>query len=106
MENTHEVQTVLIPVSYTHLDVYKRKVRNLSGVGACPILLKSGSKHVEMESIIQDAIQRNAPAADSLALKNAASKLGKLFTDVGSDVEFTGMYSKDVPMDDIKASQQ
>jgi hypothetical protein len=28
-----------------------------------------------------------------------------LFTDGGSDVEFTGMYSKDVPMDEIKNSQ-
>jgi hypothetical protein len=79
--------------------------RNLDGVGAWPIQLKSGSKPLEIENIIQDAIQKNAPAAESLALKNAASKLGKLFTDGGSDVEFNGMYSKDVPMDDIKASQ-
>ena len=81
------------------------RVRNLSGVGAWPIQLAKGSKPLEIEKIIQDAIQKNAPAAESLALKNAASKLGKLFTDGGSDVEFTGMYSKDVPMDDIKASQ-
>jgi hypothetical protein len=40
------------------------------------------------------------------SLKNAASKLGKLFTDGGSDVEFNGMYSKEVPMDDIKAAQK
>jgi hypothetical protein len=79
--------------------------RNLDGVGAWPIQLAKGSKPLEIENIIQDAIQKNAPAAESLALKNAASKLGKLFTDGGSDVEFNGMYSKDVPMDDIKASQ-
>jgi hypothetical protein len=82
------------------------RIRNLSGVGAWPIQLAKGSKPLEIENIIQDAIQKNAPAAESLALKNAAAKLGKLFTDGGSDVEFNGMYSKDVPMDDIKASQQ
>jgi hypothetical protein len=80
--------------------------RNLDGVGAWPIQLAKGSKPLEIENIIQDAIQKNAPAAESLALKNAASKLGKLFTDGGSDVEFNGMYSKEVPMDDIKAAQQ
>jgi hypothetical protein len=61
---------------------------------------------MQIENIIQDAIQKNAPAAESLALKNAASKLGKIFTDGGSEVEFNGMYSKDVPMDEIKAAQQ
>jgi hypothetical protein len=60
---------------------------------------------MQIENIIQYAIQKNAPAAESLALKNAASKLGKIFTDGGSEVEFNGMYSKEVPMDDIKASQ-
>jgi hypothetical protein len=78
----------------------------VDGVGAWPIQLKSGSTPMQIENIIQDAIQKNAPAAESLALKNAASKLGKIFTDGGSDVEFNGMYSKEVPMDDIKASQQ
>ena len=82
------------------------RTRNVDGVGAWPIQLKSGSTPMQIENIIQDAIQKNAPAAESLALKNAASKLGKIFTDGGSEVEFNGMYSKDVPMDEIKSSQQ
>lgn len=71
------------------------KVRHIDGVGAWPIQLKSGSKPLEIENIIQDAIQKNAPAAESLALKNAASKLGKLFTDGSSDVDFIPVYAKE-----------
>jgi hypothetical protein len=82
------------------------RTRNVDGVGAWPIQLKSGSTPMQIENIIQDAIQKNAPAAESLALKNAASKLGKIFTDGGSEVEFNGMYSKEVPMDEIKLAQQ
>jgi len=75
------------------------------GVGAWPIQLKSGSKPLEIENIIQDAIQKNAPAAESLALKNAAGKFGKIFTDGGSDVEFNPIFSREVPIDEIKKSQ-
>lgn len=82
------------------------KTRNLDGVGAWPIQLKSGSTPMQIENMVQDAIQKNAPAAESLALKNAASKLGKFFTDGSSDVEFTTMYSRDIPIDEIEKSQQ
>jgi len=72
------------------------RTRNIDGVGAWPIQLKSGSTPMQIENIIQDAIQKNAPAAESLALKNAASKLGKLFTDGSSDVEFNPIFSREV----------
>lgn len=75
------------------------------GIGAWPIQLKSGSTPMQIENIVQDAIQKNAPAAESLALKNAASKFGKLFTNGDSEVDFEPVFSRDVPMDDIKASQ-
>lgn len=81
------------------------RIRKVSGLGAWPIQLKSGSNPMDISQIIQDAIQKNAPAAESLALKNAASKLGKIFSDGKSTVEFTEMYSKEVPMDEIKNSQ-
>lgn len=71
------------------------RTTNKDGVGAWPIQLKAGSKPLEIENIIQDAIQKNAPAAESLALKNAASKLGKLFTDGSSDVEFNPIFARE-----------
>jgi len=80
------------------------RTRKLAGVGAWPIQLKSGSAPTDFNNIIQDAIQKNAPAAESLALKNAASKLGKLFGGGSDDVEFAPAYSKEVPLDEIKSA--
>lgn len=79
--------------------------RNVDGVGAWPIQLSKGSSPMQIENIVQSAIQKNAPAAESLALKNAASKLGKLFGDGTVEVEFNPVYSREVPLDEIKASQ-
>lgn len=78
--------------------------RKLAGIGAWPIQLKSGSAPTDFNSIIQDAIQKNAPAAESLALKNAASKLGKLFGGGVDEIEFQPAYSREVPLDEIKQS--
>jgi len=80
------------------------RTRKLAGIGAWPIQLKSGSAPTDFNSIIQDAIQKNAPAAESLALKNAASKLGKLFGGGNEEIEFVGAYSKEVPLDEIRKS--
>jgi len=80
------------------------RTRNLDGVGAVPIQLKSGSNPTDFSQIIGDAIQKNAPAADSFALKNAAQKLGKLFGGGNDEVEFIPAYSKEVPLDEIKKS--
>lgn len=78
--------------------------RKLAGIGAWPIQLKAGSAPTDFNNIIQDAIQKNAPAAESLALKNAASKLGKLFGGGSEEVEFAPAYSREVPLDEIKQS--
>lgn len=80
------------------------RVRNLDGIGAWPIQLDSGAKPLEIEKIKQDAMQKNAPAAESLAIKNAAQKLGKLFGGGADDVDFVPNYAKEVPLDEIKAS--
>jgi hypothetical protein len=78
------------------------RTRKLAGIGAWPIQLKSGSAPTDFNSIIADAIQKNAPAAESLALKNAAAKLGKLFGGGNDEIDFVGAYSKEVPLDEIK----
>lgn len=78
------------------------RMRHVDGVGAWPIQLDSGAKPLEIEKIKQGAIQKNAPAAESLAFKNAAKKLGNVFGDGKDDVEFDGVYSRDVPLDEIK----
>jgi len=80
------------------------RTRKLAGIGAWPIQLKAGSAPTDFNSIIQDAIQKNAPAAESLALKNAASKLGKLFGGGNDEIEFQPAYSREVPLDEIKSS--
>lgn len=49
------------------------------GLGAVDIQLKSGSAATDFNSIVHGAIQKNLPAAESYALKDAAEKLGKLF---------------------------
>jgi hypothetical protein len=78
------------------------RTRNVDGVGAVPIQLKSGSNPIDFSSIVGDAIQKNAPAAESFAFKNAAQKLGKLFGGSSDEVEFIGVYSKEVPLEHIK----
>lgn len=80
------------------------RVRNLDGIGAWPIQLAKGSNPTDFNCIIQDAIQKNAPAAESLAIKNAASKLGKLFGGGDDAIEFVPRYSAEVNIDEIKAA--
>ena len=77
--------------------------RSVDGIGAWPIQLKAGSTPTDFNNIVQDAIQKNAPAAESLALKNAATKLGRFFSDGKEDVEdFKGIYSVEVPDADLQ----
>lgn len=82
------------------------RITHKDGVGAWPIQLKAGSSPLAFENIIQDAIQKNAPAAETLALKNAAAKLGKIFSNGKSEIDFDPIYSREVPLDEIKQSQQ
>ena len=82
------------------------RTRRLAGIGSWPIQLKAGSAPTDFNCIIQDAIQKNAPAAESLALKNAAQKLGKLFGGGSDEIEFAPAYSREVPLDEIRQSQE
>lgn len=50
-----------------------------SGVGAIPIQLNKGEKEMSFSTIKSDAIRKNAPAAKSQALRNAAQSLGMIF---------------------------
>lgn len=50
-----------------------------SGVGAIPIQLNKGEKDMSFSTIKSDAIRKNAPAAKSQALRNAAQSLGSIF---------------------------
>lgn len=50
-----------------------------SGVGAMPIELKSGSNANDAQNINHKAMQKNVPAAEAYAFKNAAAKIGNLF---------------------------
>lgn len=49
------------------------------GVGAVPIQLNKGEKELNFTTIKSDAIRKNAPAAKSMALRNAAQSLGVVF---------------------------
>lgn len=80
------------------------RVRNLDGVGAVPIQLKSGSNPTDFTQVIATAVQKNAPAADSFAFKNAAQKLGKLFGGGAEGIDFEPKYSASVDIDAIKAA--
>ena len=51
----------------------------MDGLGAVPIQVKSGSNPTAFDAIIPNAVQKNLPAAESFALKDAAEKLGKVF---------------------------
>lgn len=50
-----------------------------AGVGAVPVELAKGSSPMEIENLNKMAIQKNAPAALSYAVSNAAKKLGRIF---------------------------
>lgn len=78
------------------------RTRKLAGIGAVPIQLKSGSAPTDFNSIVNDAIQKNAPSAESYAFKNAAQKLGKLFGGGSDEVDFAPAYSKEVDVNAIK----
>lgn len=100
--------SILVYGTLTVINPVTSRPRSLDGVGAWPIQLRAGSKPLDFENIIQDAIQKNAPAAESLALKNAASKLGKLFTDGKSDSEFNPIFDVEIPevADDVIAQMK
>jgi hypothetical protein len=78
------------------------RVRNLDGCGAVPIQLKSGSERTDFSKIVPGAIQKNVPAAESFAFKNAAGKLGKLFGGGTDGIDFNPVYSRDVDINAIK----
>lgn len=78
------------------------RVRNLDGVGAVPIQLKAGANPTDFSQVNATAIQKNAPAADSFAFKNAAQKLGKLFGGGTDGIDFAPAYSKEVDIEQIK----
>lgn len=49
------------------------------GLGAVDIQTSKGSNPTDFNSIVPNAIQKNLPAAESYALKDAAEKLGEVF---------------------------
>jgi hypothetical protein len=81
----------------THPVTGRRIIR--SGVGAVPIELRSGSNANDGQNINSKALQKNVPAAEAYAFKNACKKLGARF---GRDLnrqntpEFNGRYSQKV----------
>ena len=67
------------------------------GLGAVDIQLKSGSNPTDFGSIVPGAIQKNLPAAESYALKDAAEKIGTIFggsLNRKDETEFRSPYSK------------
>jgi hypothetical protein len=62
------------------------------GVGAAPIQTKSGHSPTDFEAILNDAIQKGAPAAESFAFKDAAEKFGRLF---GKDLSRSDVIAQD-----------
>jgi len=80
------------------------RTRNLDGVGAVPIQLKAGANPTDFTQVNATAIQKNAPAAESFAFKNAAQKLGKLFGGGSDGIDFEPKYSASVDIEAIKAA--
>jgi len=96
--------SILVYGSLSVINPVTGNKRTVDGVGAWPIQLKAGSNPTDFSQITTGAIQKNAPAAESLALKNAAAKLGRFFSDGKEDVEdFKGIYSVEIPDDDLQA---
>lgn len=69
-----------------HLNVFHPVLQQFikyAGVGAVPVQLSRNSKPMQIENLLGTAIQKNAPAAKSFAVSNAAKSIGPLF---GSDL--------------------
>jgi hypothetical protein len=98
--------SILVYGTLTVINPITGRASSKDGVGAVPVQLKSGSKTMDIENIIHDAIQKNAPSAESFAFKNAAAKFGKLFSNGKSEVDFEPVFSREVPIEEIKAAQQ
>src|SRR6056297_2112446 len=73
-------------VAEVHLKVYHPVLKEwlcYAGVGAVPIQLQKGASVMEIDKMNKMAMQKNAPAALSFAVSNAAKKIGKVF---GSEI--------------------
>lgn len=72
----------------------------MDGLGAVPIQVRSGSSPADFTAIIPNAIQKNLPAAESFALKDAAEKLGRVFgsnINRKDDAQFKSVYTNHAP---------
>jgi len=73
-------------VAEVHLKVYHPVLKEwlcYAGVGAVPVQLERGASVMEIDKMNKMAMQKNAPAALSFAVSNAAKKIGKVF---GSEI--------------------
>lgn len=67
------------------------------GLGAVDIQTSKGSSPTDFSSIVSGAIQKNLPAAETYALKDAAEKLGEIFggsLNRKDEIQFKSPYSK------------
>tara|TARA_R110000868_G_scaffold411642_1_gene706643 strand:- start:5214 stop:5741 length:528 start_codon:yes stop_codon:yes gene_type:complete len=67
------------------------------GLGAVDIQTSKGSNPTDFNSIVPNALQKNLPAAETYALKDAAEKLGEIFggsLNRKDEIHFRSPYSK------------
>jgi hypothetical protein len=80
---------------------------SVDGIGAVPLELEKGADAIDFTKIKSKAVHKNAPAAESFALKNAAAKYGILFgsgLNSTEDLMFRDIYKdpEDWPLDGFK----
>lgn len=71
--------SVVVTVELKVLHPILKQWLTFAGIGAVPIQVQRGANPMEWEKINATAIQRNAPAAKSFAVSNAAKSLGQVF---------------------------
>lgn len=62
-----------------HCTTHDGKILMADGLGAAPIITKSGASPVDQSAILTDSVQKSLPAAKSFAIKDAAENLGRIF---------------------------
>lgn len=86
------------------------------GTGAWTIQQSKGATPMDWTTIVNNALQKNVPAANSMAFKNAAAQFGNIFGDGQKELEIVSLFGEDddeandivveAPQPKVKQTQQ
>lgn len=92
--------SIIVIVRFHYIHPVSGEWEWTDGLGAAPMQTDKGAKAMDSMSLKHDAIQKAAPTAKSLAVKNALKELGDIFgagLDSEDDFEVEEVYAEPLP---------